>query len=119
MLAGIAGRGIPCVYVYRVAGDWGIGPGPYGSLRRADNGGYFSGLSVARGQGGGGACFAWRGKWEGVWTCSCWEKGNFLMINEFKYGQAWNIWPSPLGLLLYNPFKSFGSSWRNLYIPCL
>ena len=51
MLAGIAGRGIPCVYVYRVAGDWGIGPGPYGSLRRADNGGYFSGLSVARGQG--------------------------------------------------------------------
>ena len=118
MLAGIAGRGIPCVYVYRVAGDWGIGPGPYGSLRRADNGGYFSGLSVARGQGGG-ACFAWRGKWEGVWTCSCWEKGNFLMINEFKYGQAWNIWPSPLGLLLYNPFKSFGSSWRNLYIPCL
>ena len=54
MLAGIAGRGIPCVYVYRVAGDWGIGPGPYGSLRRADNGGYFSGLSVARGRGGGG-----------------------------------------------------------------
>ena len=52
MLAGIAGRGIPCVYVYRVAGDWGIGPGPYGSLRRADNGGYFSGLSVARGRGG-------------------------------------------------------------------
>ena len=40
MLAGIAGRGIPCVYVYRVAGDWGIGPGPYGSLRRADNGGH-------------------------------------------------------------------------------
>ena len=57
MLAGIAGRGIPCVYVYRVAGDWGIGPGPYGSLRRADNGGYFSGLSVARGQGGGGRMF--------------------------------------------------------------
>ena len=56
MLAGIAGRGIPCVYVYRVAGDWGIGPGPCGSLRRADNGGYFSGLSVARGrEGGGGA----------------------------------------------------------------
>ena len=53
MLAGVAGRGISCVYVYRVAGYWGIGPGPYGSLRRADNGGYFSGLSVARGQGGG------------------------------------------------------------------
>ena len=58
MLAGIAGRGIPCVYVYRVAGDWGIGPGPYGSLRRADNGGYFSGLSVARGRGGRMFCLA-------------------------------------------------------------
>ena len=51
MLAGIAGRGIPCVYVYRVAGDWGIGPGPYGSLRRADNGG------GGGGGGGGGRMF--------------------------------------------------------------
>ena len=40
-----------------------------------------------------------------IWTCSCWEKGNFIMINEFKYGQAWKIWPSPLTLSLYNPFK--------------
>ena len=27
------------------------------------------------------------------------------MINEFKYGQTWKIWPSPLSLSLYNPFK--------------
>ena len=23
-----------------------------------------------------------------TWTCSCLEKGNFIMINEFKYGQT-------------------------------
>ena len=40
-----------------------------------------------------------------IWTCSCWEKGNFIMINEFKYGQAWKIWPSPLSLSLYSTFK--------------
>ena len=27
------------------------------------------------------------------------------MINEFKYGQAWKIWPSPLSLSLYSTFK--------------
>ena len=42
-----------------------------------------------------------------IWTCSCWEKGNFIMINEFKYGQTWKIWPSPLSLSLYNPFKEY------------
>ena len=40
-----------------------------------------------------------------IWTCSCWEKGNLIMINEFKYGQTWKIRPSPLTLSLYNPFK--------------
>ena len=28
------------------------------------------------------------------------------MINEFKYGQTWKIWPSPLSLSLCNPFKN-------------
>ena len=42
-----------------------------------------------------------------ILTCSCWEKGNFIIINEFKYGQTWKIWPSPLNLSLYNPFKLF------------
>ena len=37
-----------------------------------------------------------------IWRCSCWEKANFVMINEFKYGQTWKIWPSPLSLSLYN-----------------
>ena len=29
------------------------------------------------------------------------------MTNEFKYGQTWNIWPSPLSLSLYSNFKCF------------
>ena len=29
------------------------------------------------------------------------------MINEFKYGQTWKIWPSPLSLSLYSTFKHF------------
>ena len=32
------------------------------------------------------------------WRCSCWEKGNLIMINEFAFGQNWKIWPSPLSL---------------------
>ena len=30
------------------------------------------------------------------------------MINEFRYGQIWKIWSSPLSLSLYNTFKSQG-----------
>ena len=34
-----------------------------------------------------------------------WEKGNFMLIYEFKYGQTWKIWPSSLNLSLWNAFK--------------
>ena len=34
------------------------------------------------------------------------------MINEFRYGQIWKIWPSPLSLSLYSTFK-------NKSLPCL
>ena len=27
------------------------------------------------------------------------------MINEFRYGQTWKIWPSPLSLSLYSTSK--------------
>ena len=33
------------------------------------------------------------------------RKGASIMINEYKYGQTWKIWPSPLSLPLYNAFK--------------
>ena len=46
MLTRITDRKIPCVYihVYRITKNW--GPGPYNSLRHADNRRYFSGLSL-------------------------------------------------------------------------
>ena len=35
------------------------------------------------------------------------------MINEFKYGQTWKIWPSPLSLSLNSTFKIVQSMYRN------
>ena len=29
------------------------------------------------------------------------------MINEFKSGQTWKIWPSPLSLSLYSTFNDY------------
>ena len=60
------------------------------------------------------ACFTWRGKWENL-DMFLLRKSNFVMINEFKYGQTWKIWSSPLSLSLYNPFKSEFTSACNLY----
>ena len=39
------------------------------------------------------------------------KKGNFIMINEFRYGQTWKIWPSAPSLSLYSTFKS--KLWHN------
>ena len=46
MLTWIIDRKIPCEYIhaYRITKNW--GPGPYNSLRHADNRRYFSGLSL-------------------------------------------------------------------------
>ena len=41
-----------------------------------------------------------------IWSCSYWEKGNFIMINEFKYCQMWKMWRTPLSLLLYSTFNA-------------
>ena len=102
MLTRIIDRKIPCVHihVYRITKNWGLGP--YNSLRHADNR-YFSALSNAKSKG---SARVLLGEGSGkIWTCFCWEKGNFIMITEFKYGQTWNIWPSPLSLSLHKPFK--------------
>ena len=103
MLTKIAERKIPCVYIhaYQITKNW--GPGPYNSVRHADNRRYFSGLSL---KGNWREAHVLLGERSGkIWTCSCWEKVNFIMINEFKYGQTWKIWPSPLSLSLYNLYK--------------
>ena len=103
MLTRITDRKIPCVYihVYRITKNW--GPGPYNSLRHADNKIFFGSLSNAKSKG---SAHVLLGEESGkIWTCSCWEKGNFIMIIVFKYGQTWKVWLSPLSLSLYNPFK--------------
>ena len=89
MLTRITDWKISCVYihVYRITKNW--GPGPSNSLRHADNRRYFSGLSLIRNRKQAHVLF---GEGSGkIWTCSCWEKGNFMMINEFQYGQTWKI----------------------------
>ena len=75
----------------------------YNFLPHADNRRYFPGLSLTRNRREAHVLF---GEESGKsWTCSWREKGNFIMINELKYGQTWKIWPSPLSFSLYNPFK--------------
>ena len=73
------------------------GPGPYNSLCHADNRKYFSGLSLMRNRGE--AYMFYLGREVGkIWRCSCWKKGNFIML-------IMTIWPSPLSLSLYSTFK--------------
>ena len=88
---------ILCVYiihVYRITKNW--GPGPCNSLHHADNRRYFLSLSSANMKSKGSAHVLHDEGSGKIWTCYCWEKGNFIMINEFKYGQTWKIWPSPV-----------------------
>ena len=40
------------------------------------------------------------------------KKGNFIMINEFRYGQTSKIWPSPLSESLYSTFNSENKSFH-------
>ena len=91
------------IHVYQIIKN--RGPGPYNSLCHTDNIKYFSGLSLMRNRGKAHMLFLAR-EVEKLWRCSYWEKGNFIMINEFKYVQVWTIWPSPLSLSLYSTFKS-------------
>ena len=55
-----------------------------------------------------------------IWTCSGWEKGNFIMINEFKYGRTWKIWPSPLSLSLNSTFNTYSKTFlsKKSFLKC-
>ena len=44
------------------------------------------------------------------------RKGNFIMTDEFRYGQTWKIWPSPLSLSLYSTFKTEEIMFRYSYV---
>ena len=60
MLTRITDWKIPCLYIHFYEITKNRGPGSCNSLHHTDK----------------------------IWTCSCREKCNFMMINEFKYGQT-------------------------------
>ena len=95
---------IPCVYIHVYQIIKNQRPGPYNSLRHADNRKYCSGHSLTQNRSETHLIYMAR-KVGKIWRCSWWEKGYFVMINEFRYGQTWKIWPSPLNLSLYSTFK--------------
>ena len=108
MLTRVIDWKIPCIYfhIYQIIKNW--VPGLYNSLCRADNRRYFLGLSNVKLKG---SAHVLLGEGSGkIWTCSCWEKDNFIIINEFKYGQTWKIWPSWPSLSLYSTLKSFDTT---------
>ena len=76
----------------------------YNSQHHTNNMKYFSGLSLTwtRREV---HIFYLAGEVGKIWRCSCWEKGNFITINEFKCGQVWKNLLSPLNLSLYSTFK--------------
>ena len=57
-------------------------PAPYNYLRHADNRKYISGLSDVKSMGSIHVLQA--REVEKIWRCSCREKGNFIVINEFN-----------------------------------
>ena len=83
-----------------------------GPVCHTDKGKFYFGLSVTWNQRK--TCLIQLSKEVGeICVHSCWRKGNFILIYEFKYGQARNIWPSPLSLSRYNPFKDVKSNWAD------
>ena len=106
MLARIRDRKIPCVHihVYRITESW--GPGPYNSLRHADNSIYFSGVSLTRNRRKAHKFYLAREVRKSGHVLAE-KKNNFIMINEYKYGQTWKISPSPLSFSLYSTFQYF------------
>ena len=60
-------------------------PGLYNTVHHADNRKYFLGLSLIQNWREAHMFYLARKVGKNS-TCSCWEKGNVRMINEFKYG---------------------------------
>ena len=104
ILTGITDQKILCVHscLSNDIKTW--GPGLYNPLCHTHDKKYFSGFSLTRNQRE--VCTIHLAKEVGeIWRCSCWEKGNFILIYEFKYDQTWKFWPSPLSLSIYDTFK--------------
>ena len=100
----ITDRKISCVYihVYHIIKIWGTGP--YNSLYYDDKRKHFSGFFLTWNRREAHMLYLARevGK---IWRCSCWAKSNFIMINEFNYGQTLKMWICSLSLSIYSTFK--------------
>ena len=113
MLTRITDREIPCVYihVYHIK-NW--GPGPYNSLCHDNNRKHFSGLSLTQNRREAHMLYL-ASKVGKIWRWSWWEKGNLIMINKFKYGPTWKIWPSPLSYPFTVSLRGLvGRGWREV-----
>ena len=103
MLTRITDRNILWVYINVDQIIKNRGPGPYNSLRHADNRKYFSGLY--REIKGKRTCFSWREKWEKFGDVLAEKKVtlSWLMNSDVVKPE---IWTSPLSLSLYSTFKT-------------
>ena len=63
------------------------GPSLHNSLHQTDNRKHFLGLSLTQNQREV-YMFHLAKEVETIWRSSCLEKGNFILISEFKYGQT-------------------------------
>ena len=79
---------IPCVNSCLSNNMKNWGAGQYNSLRHTDDRKYFSSLSLTQ-SGREVHTILLVSKMGGICRCSCWEKGNFTLIYEFKYCQTW------------------------------
>ena len=83
------------IHVYQILKN-----GRYNSLCHADNGKYFSGLSLTQNRREAHVSLGKRGRKN--LEILLLRKSNFILISEFKYDQTWRIWQSPLSLSLYS-----------------
>ena len=75
---------IPCVYIHVYQITKNRGPGPYNSVRHAETRKYFSGRSLTESRREAHMIYIAMEVTK-ILRCSCWEKGNFVMINQFIY----------------------------------
>ena len=112
ILTRITDRKIPWVDVYQIIKNW--VQGPYNSLCHADNRQYFSDLTLSNVKLKGSThVLLGGGIGKNLEMFFCWEKDNFIMINEFKYRQTWKIWPSSISLSLYT--VPLTDTWIGIY----
>lgn len=93
------GRFYVYIYIYQIMKNQ--GPGPCNALLHTDNWEYVFGLSLTWNRREAHMIRFLRKAWK-IWICSFWEKGNFILISEFKY------WTNLKNISLYITFNGDG-----------